>query len=101
MKQLKEQLQSCQQDLKHAQRIAQTAHNEANRKVRAGEARLQKHLCVAKEVMQGQVRMLRESFRIVRASAARCNGNCLEAADGMGLQLEGLLSKNFDFTGDS
>ena len=51
--------------LKHAQRIAQTAHNEANRKLRAGEAQLQKHLCVATEVMQKQVRMLREPLDLV------------------------------------
>ena len=73
------------------------ALNTSDQKVREGEVQKAAHLRAANEVVQAQVRMLRDAIQRIRASGRcnTCNGKYQELANRISLQIEAMRGCDF------
>jgi len=95
----------AQQNLVLAQGYLEQLHlfkaslNASDQKVREDETRVQSHLIIANEVMQQQVRLMRNAIRRIRSSRRTCSGECQDIANGISLQVEAMRACDFSDLG--
>jgi hypothetical protein len=79
--------------------LSKASLNVSDQKVREGETRVQSHLIMANEVMQQQVRLMRNAIRRIRASRHTCSGECQDIANRISLQVEAMRACDFSDLG--